>query len=128
LRGRQEDCGRGTEPAAARGSSDEGAPFVWDEGRRRQIRAELDAFFFRMYGIGRDDADYILETFPIVKANDIKATATDTAPGTYRTKDLVLAEYDRMPAIDPASTVGFPFESRLPRQPGDGPRHPARSE
>jgi hypothetical protein len=113
----------------ARDLGDEGAPFVWDEDRRARIRAELDAFFFRMYGINNDDADYIMETFPIVKANDIKATATETEPGTYRTKDLVLAAFDRMPPIDlaAASPVGIAYESPLDPPPGHGRRHPARS-
>jgi len=105
----------------ARDLGDEGAPFVWDEDRRARIRAELDAFFFRMYGIGRDDADYIMETFPIVRGNDIKEH------GTYRTKDWVLAEYDRMTSIDPAANVGTTYESPLNPPPGHGRRHPAQS-
>ena len=31
------------------------------------MRAELDAAFFHLYGIERDDVDYIMGTFPIVK-------------------------------------------------------------
>ncbi|MFI0448066.1 hypothetical protein [Actinomadura sp. 6N118] len=42
---------------------DSGEPFRWDEERRIQIRAELDAYFFHLYGISREDIDYILETF-----------------------------------------------------------------
>ena len=64
---------------------DEGEPFRWDEDRRAQLRAELDAFFFRLYGIDdRDDVDYILETFQTetggLKHNDIAKY------GSYRTK------------------------------------------
>ena len=29
-----------------------GAPFVWDKERRFKIRAELDAAFFHLYGVG----------------------------------------------------------------------------
>jgi hypothetical protein len=48
----------------ARDLGEEGEPFCWDGDRRAQLRAELDAFFFRLYGIDdRDDVDYILETF-----------------------------------------------------------------
>jgi len=41
------------------------------------LRAELDAFFFRLYGIDdRDDVDYILETFQTdsggLKRNEIR--------------------------------------------------------
>ncbi len=101
---------------------DNGEPFRWDEDRRAQLRAELDAFFFRLYGIDdRDDVDYILETFQTeaggLKHNDINKY------GTYRTKELVLAEYDRMAAADMA---GIPYKSPLTPPPGHGPRHPAR--
>src|SRR5690606_23300451 len=36
-------------------------PFPWDEERRFWLRAELDALFFHLYGISRDDVDYIME-------------------------------------------------------------------
>jgi hypothetical protein len=101
---------------------DGGDPFRWDEGRRAQLRAELDALFFRLYGIDdRDDVDYILETFQTetggLKHNEIRDH------GEYRTKRLVLAEYDRMAAAD---AVGVPYESPLTPPPGEGPRHSPR--
>jgi hypothetical protein len=106
----------------ARDLGDEGEPFRWDEDRRAQLRAELDAFFFRLYGIDdRDDVDYILETFQTetggLKHNEIRDH------GEYRTKRLVLTEYDRMAAADAA---GVPYESPLTLPPGQGPRHSAR--
>jgi hypothetical protein len=106
----------------ARDLGDEGAPFRWGEDRRALLRAELDAFFFRMYGIDdRDDVDYILETFQTetggLKHNDIAKY------GTYRTKDLVLATYDRMAAAD---ATGVPYTTAITPPPGEGPRHPAR--
>lgn len=55
-----------------------------------QLRAELDALMFHVYGISRDDADYIMETFPIVKRKDI------AAHGEYRTKRLILESYERL--------------------------------
>ncbi len=67
-----------------------GPPFVWDEERRFLLRAELDAAFFHLYGIGRDDVDYIMETFPIVKRKDL------AAHGRYRTKEQILRVYDAM--------------------------------
>jgi len=57
-----------------------------------QLRAELDAFSFRVYGIDRADVDYIMETFPIVKRKDV------AAHGSYRTKELILAAYDSLAA------------------------------
>ncbi|MCC6609599.1 MAG: N-6 DNA methylase, partial [Burkholderiales bacterium] len=48
----------------------DGPPFVWDADRRFYIRAELDAAFFHLYGLSRDDVDYIMDTFPIVRRHD----------------------------------------------------------
>src|SRR5690606_22469023 len=39
----------------ARDLGDFGAPFVWDEERRFLLRCEIDAAFFHLYGIARDD-------------------------------------------------------------------------
>jgi hypothetical protein len=84
-------------------------------------KAELDAFFFRIYGVDdRDYVDYICETFQTekggLKHNDIAKY------GTYRTKDLTLGAYDAMAAADAS---GVPYESPLTSQPGHGPWHPA---
>lgn len=67
-----------------------GQPFQWDDERRFGIRAELDAALFHIYGLDRDDVDYIMETFPIVKRKDI------TSHGSYRTKEAILCIYDEM--------------------------------
>lgn len=76
----------------ARDVGDDGPPFVWNAERRSLLRAELDAAFFHLYGIARADADYILETFPVVKKNDEKAH------GEYRTKRVILERYDALAA------------------------------
>ena len=60
-------------------------PFVWNDEERRTRLAALDALFFYLYGINADDANYILNTFPIVREQDMKAF------GSYRTADDVLA-------------------------------------
>jgi hypothetical protein len=67
-----------------------GPPFRWDEERRFRLRCELDAAFFNLYGIGREDMDYIMETFPIVKRHDEKRW------GEYRTKRVVGEVYEAM--------------------------------
>jgi hypothetical protein len=67
-----------------------GPPFAWDEERRNLLRAELDACFFHLYGIGRDDVAYIMDTFPIVRRKD------ESAYGEYRSARLVLERYDEM--------------------------------
>jgi hypothetical protein len=96
---------------------DDGPPFRWDDGRRAALRAELDAAFFHLYGIGRDDAAYILGTFPIVHRNDL------TRHGEERTRRLVLAAYDALAAAETAQTD---FVSTLDPPPGLGPRHPEK--
>jgi hypothetical protein len=67
-----------------------GPPFRWDSERRFLMRCELDAAFFHLYGIGRDDVEYIMETFPTVKQRD------ERRHGEYRTKKMILEVYDAM--------------------------------
>ena len=67
-----------------------GPPFRWDDMRRSLIRAELDALMFQLYGLGRSDTEYIMETFTTLKRNDEKNH------GGYRTKRLILDRYDAM--------------------------------
>ena len=85
-------------------------PFIWDVDRRFKIRCELDALYFHLYGINRDDADYILDTFPIVKRKDIAQY------GEYRTKNLILEIYD---AMQRAKETGQPYQTILDTQPAD---------
>lgn len=103
---------------------DFGEPFIWDEERRLEIRAELDALFFHLYGIERDEVDYIMETFPIVKRQDHEKF------GNYRTKELILETYDQMAAVGVSSdnppVDGKNFVSRLAPPPGHGRRHATR--
>lgn len=82
----------------------DGPPFTWDEGRRAHLRADLDAFYARAYGLTRDELRYILdptdvkgadypsETFRVLKEKEIRQF------GEYRTRRLVLAAWDRMEA------------------------------
>ena len=35
----------------------------WDEAQRAELMAELDAAFFHLYRLARDDVEYILSTF-----------------------------------------------------------------
>ena len=87
----------------------DGPPFVWDEERRAQLRAQLDAIYFHLYGIERDDVDYIMETFPIVKRKDIERF------GEYRTKRLILGYYDAYAADDLSCWLG-PDDKREPER------------
>jgi hypothetical protein len=68
----------------------DGPPFRWDPERRFQLRCELDAAFFHLYCIARDDVDYIMGTFPIVRRTD------EERHGCYRTRDRILEAYDAL--------------------------------
>ncbi len=68
-------------------------PFKWDEERRLQLRCELDAVYAHLYGISKDDLDYILGTFPIVKRKD------EAKYGVYRTRDLIMEYYENYEEI-----------------------------
>lgn len=85
-------------------------PFRWDPGRRRLLRAELDGLMFHLYGIERDDVDYIMETFPIVKRKD------EAEFGEYLTKRLILERYD---AMAEAEAAGVEYETCLDPPPAD---------
>lgn len=79
-----------------------GEPFRWNPERRALLRAELDAYYAKLYGLTRDELRYILdpadvygsdfpsETFRVLKNNEIRQF------GEYRTQRLVLEAWDRM--------------------------------
>ena len=77
----------------------DGPPFVWNEEERRHLRARLDALYFHLYGLSRDDVEYVLSTFPIVCRED-KAEF-----GSYRTRDLILAYMNALAAGDTETVV-----------------------
>ena len=91
----------------------EGPPFGWDEDRRALLRAELDSFYARAYGLDRDNLRYILdpadvkgpnypsETFRVLKDKEIRHH------GEYRTRRLVLEAWDRMEADGTFSTMSL---------------------
>lgn len=70
------------------------------------------------YEIARDDIDYIMDTFPIVRKKD------EAIYGEYRTKRVILEIYDRMAE---AIRSGEPYQTLLDPPPAD-PRvaHPPR--
>ncbi|AOR76361.1 Eco57I restriction-modification methylase domain-containing protein [Novosphingobium resinovorum] len=82
-------------------------PFAWDDDRRGQLRAELDAWYALAYGLTRDELRYVLapkdvmgpnypsETFRVLQNNEIRKY------GEYRTQRLVLAAYDKLASAAP---------------------------
>jgi hypothetical protein len=85
-----------------RPTADQGRPFGWNPERRAHLRAELDAYYARLYGLTRDELRYILdpkdvmgedypsETFRVLKEGEIRTY------GEYRTRRLVLEAWDRL--------------------------------
>ena len=69
-------------------------PFAWDEERRLHLRCQLDALYFHLYGLTRDETEYVLSTFPIVQRHD------EERHGRYRTRDLVVHYYNAYAAGD----------------------------
>ena len=102
----------------ARDCGYDGPPFRWDAGRRFLLRCELDAAFFHLYGLNRDDSAYILDTFPVVRKRD------EAQHGEYRTARVILEVYDRMAE---ATCGAVPYAALLDPPPAD-PRvaHPPR--
>ena len=93
-------------------------PFAWDPDRRASLRAELDAFFFRVYGIDdRDDAEYI--TGILQARADGLEPGESPGGGSRRAGELALAAHDRMTEADAA---GAEYETRIFPPPGHGPR------
>ena len=75
-------------------------PFRWDDDRRLNLRAKLDAMFFHLYGItDRDDVRYIYSTFPIVERQETQAF------GSYRSRDLCLAWINALGAGNPDAEI-----------------------
>lgn len=91
----------------------DGPPFAWNETRRAQLRAELDAFYARAYGLSCDELRYILdpadvkgadypsETFRVLKDKEIRQF------GEYRTQALVLEAWDRFEAEGVFARLGL---------------------
>ncbi|MFG6490522.1 Eco57I restriction-modification methylase domain-containing protein [Roseateles sp. BYS78W] len=82
--------------------ADRARTFAWDLDRRALLRAELDAYIARLYGLTRDELRYVLdpkdvmgddypsETFRVLKEGEQRTY------GEYRTRRLVLEAWDRL--------------------------------
>lgn len=92
--------------AWARDLGYDGPPFAFDPDRRAILRAELDAWYAKLYGLTRDELRYILdpadvmggdypsETFRVLKDKEIKEF------GEYRTQKLVLDAWNKIQTGD----------------------------
>ena len=78
-----------------------GKPFVWDANERAHLRARLDALYFILYGIDREETDYILSTFPIMNRNDRERH------GREMTRELILGYMNALKAGDPTAQISL---------------------
>ncbi len=88
----------------------DGEPFSMDQERRSMLRAEMDAYFAKLYQLTKEDLLYILdpsnihqddypsETFRVLKNNEMKQF------GEYRTQRLVLEAWAALEAEDTPTT------------------------
>ncbi|WP_316171410.1 MULTISPECIES: Eco57I restriction-modification methylase domain-containing protein [unclassified Bradyrhizobium] len=81
-----------------------GLPFRWNEERRAWLRAELDAYYARLYGLTRADLLYILDpgsargdNYPSETFRALKDSETRRF-GEYRTARLVMQAWDELAA------------------------------
>jgi hypothetical protein len=77
-------------------------PFKWDEVRRAQLRAKLDALYFHLYGItDRNDVRYVFSTFPIVEREE------RALHGAFQSQDLCLAYMNALAAGDSDAEISL---------------------
>lgn len=94
----------------------DGPPFRWNPERRALLRADLDAGFLHIYGLDRDEAEHVLDSFPVIRKYEERDL------GDYRTKRLVLEAYDRM--AEAIANGGTGWKPLADPPAGHGPRHP----
>lgn len=83
--------------------------WISDPEERARVRAELDAAAFHLFGLTRDEASYVMETFPILKRKD------EAAYGNFRTKELILDAYDAMSRLEVSqNTCRSPWTQEMP--------------
>ncbi|MFP7722140.1 hypothetical protein [Lysobacter sp. A3-1-A15] len=73
----------------------------WTDLIRQATTSQADALYFNLYGMDRAEAAYVLDTFPIVRAQEERAF------GRYRTRDLVLGYMNALDAGDTESVLAL---------------------
>jgi len=67
----------------------------WKEEERAELLAELDAAYFRLYGLNWDDVSYVLTTFQAIRDEDLKA-GTEPHPGEGATRTRIHTAWDML--------------------------------
>lgn len=85
-------------------------PFFWNPSRRILLQAEIDAFALHLYRLNRDDAEWLLDSFAVLRKYE------ERDHSEFRTKRLVLEIYDEMAR---ARASGAVYQTRLSPPPAD---------
>ena len=74
--------------ACTEDGGDDSQSFLLDPERYFRLRCEIDTTFCHLYGLSREDAALILDTFPVLQRSE------ERGHGEYRTKRVVLETHD----------------------------------
>lgn len=85
-------------------------PFRWDPSRRQILQAEIDAAVLHLYGLDREQSDWVLNSFTVLRKYE------ERDHGEFRTKRLVLTAYD---AMAKAKASGMAYQTPLSPPPAD---------
>jgi len=64
-------------------------PFEWNDSRRFQIKAELNAIIAHLYGVNKTELKYIIDTFTALKNKEIEIF------DEFKSKNLILKFFDK---------------------------------
>lgn len=59
-------------------------PFAWEPEARWEMRCELDAAFFLLFGCSREEVAYVMDTFPVIRKRE------ESEWGSFRSKERIL--------------------------------------
>jgi hypothetical protein len=71
-------------------------PYTWDRDRRRELRVDLEALFFSLYGLEKEEVNHIFESFWSVKEDEIEEH------GRYKLKQQVLDRLSEFQSLSPS--------------------------
>ena len=100
---------------------DTGRPFRFDPDRRAVLAAELDALIMHLYGLDRDQAAWIMDSFTTLCRYEERSPEKGGFD-EFRTKRLILERFD---AMSRAGDAGEPYATVLAAPPAaSSQRHP----
>lgn len=85
-------------------------PYKWHPFRRAALQAEIDAATFHLYGLDKKQAEWILDSFTVLRKYE------ERDHDEFRTKRLVLTAYD---AMAEAKKQGTAYKTPLEPPPAD---------